>query len=104
MLIRAREVLSVPIRDRIEEWQRYMDQGFRERRSVLMLCRTRLLAHRAVESSFGTARNHLRDLPHLQCDLCSTSVHIEMVASIPRQVLLGARNWTEERNHPGVFC
>lgn len=69
-----------------------------------MLCCAGLLAHRAFESSLGKAGNHLRDLPHLQRDLCCTSIFITMVASIPRQVLLGPRNRTEERNHSNIFC
>ena len=69
-----------------------------------MLCCAGLLADRAVESSLGEARNHLRDLPHLQRDLCSTSIYITMVASISRQVLLGPRNRTEERDHSHIFC
>ena len=68
-----------------------------------MLRLPRLLAHRTFESSLGKARDHLRDLPHLQRDLYSTSLHIEMVASIPGSFLLGARNRTEERNNSDIF-
>ena len=88
MLIRKREVLSIRIRNRNGGWERHREerrpQGPRERCSVLMLCCVGLLAHRAFESSPGTARNYLRDLPHLKRDLCSTSIYIPMVASVPR--------------------
>lgn len=81
-----------------------MDQGFRERRSLPLLCRARLLAHRAFKSSVGKARDHIRDLPHLQRYLCGTSVHIGMVAPILGQVLLGARYWAQERYYSGILC
>lgn len=106
MLTPGYEVLSVRIRDR--GWEKSRETcrppGPGERRSVLMLCCAGLLAHRALESTFGKARNYLRDLPHLQRDLCSTSLYITMVASIPCQILLGPWDWTEERNHSNIFC
>lgn len=104
MLIREREVLSVCIRNRNQRREGRRPQGPRERRSVLMLCCAWLLAHRAFESSLGKARNHLRNLPRLERDLCSTSIHISMVASIRRQILLGPRNRTEERDYSHIFC
>ena len=63
-----------------------------------------LLAHRALESPLGKARDDLRDMSHFQRHLCGTSIHITMVASVHCQILLGSRNWTEECNDSYLFC